>query len=380
MVAVAYFNLLLAVRTAHILGGHGGSSIYLHHILMPPTKKKNHWVLVLVTVMLCLGSMEVALRMLSPLQRYVGPFGSFFQFDPQLGWVGIPNLDARFCKVDFDVHVRHDANGYRMKQSGDLPAGTPVAVFLGDSFTWGWGVENGQVVTDVVQTCAGSTLDVKNFGVNVYGTLQESLLLQKLLSEGLKPSVVVVLFFQNDFSDTVGLDERRPSVEVKGSNIQILNSPVHNDHLSRGFVRRLLNSSRLFQTIAYVSNLWKEHRNAKALASTVYKDEAVSTEAEAGVAYSLRQLQKSCLDSGARLVVAYIPGIRDIQVIQQTPWVETLLRACKSNQIELLDLTPAFKAASLENPTKLYFPNDEHWTAQGHQVAGEFINAYLQHK
>ncbi len=380
MVALAHFNLFLAFRAAYIPCGHGSCSIYLHYILMAPVKNRYRWVLVLGTVVLCLGSMEVAIRTLSPLQRYVGPFGSFFQFDPQLGWAGIPNLDARFCKVDFDVHVQHDANGYRMKQSRELPFGTPVVAFLGDSFTWGWGVEDGQVLTDVVQTCAGSTLDVKNFGVNAYGTLQESLLLKKLLSEGLKPSVVVVLFFQNDFSDTVGPDKKRPSVDVKGSNIQILNSPVHDDYMTDGFTRRVLDSSRLFQTIAYVSNLWKEKRNALALASTVYKDEAVSAEAEAGIEYSLGQLQKSCRDSGARLVVAYIPSIRDIQAIQQTTWVETLLRVCNSNQIELLDLTPVFKEASIENPTKLYFPNDQHWNAQGHQVAGEFINAYLQHK
>ena len=303
---------------------------------MPPAKKKSYWALFLVTLLLCLGSMEMAIRMLSPLQRYVGPLGSFFQFDPQLGWVGIPDIDARFCKVDFDVHVRHDENGYRKKQSGELPVGTPLVAFLGDSFTWGWGVENGQVVTDVVQACAGSSLDVRNFGVNAYGTLQESLLLRKLLSEGLRPSVVVVLVFQNDFGDTVRIDERRPHVEVVGSTIQILNSPVHNDHMSDGIVRSVLDSSRLFQAIAYVSNLWKEQRNAKALASAVLKDEVVSAEAEAGVAYSLRQLQNSCRDSGARLVVGYIPGIRDIQAIQQTPWVESLLRACKCNEIELL--------------------------------------------
>ncbi len=123
--------------------------------------------LVVGSTLFCAIALELALRIFSPVTTFVNPLGSFHQPDPDLGWTGTPNVSARFKKVDFDVAVSLDANGFRKKAAKVQPAsGSPVVAVFGDSFTWGWGVDDGKVLTDVAQDEAGPAFDIRNYGVD----------------------------------------------------------------------------------------------------------------------------------------------------------------------------------------------------------------------
>lgn len=91
---------------------------------------------------------------------------------------------------------------------------TSRILVLGDSFTWGWGVSQGQVFTDLLQAALPATVAVYNHGIPGFGTAQEYLLLQRELAARVYDAVVL-MFYMNDLSDNISSRQgRRPYFEA----------------------------------------------------------------------------------------------------------------------------------------------------------------------
>lgn len=267
--------------------------------------------LLLATILSCLGLAEVGLRLMSPVRAFVNPMTSFHRPDPVLGWLGQPHLDARFRQIDFDVRIRHGADGFRLLESVVTPSHqSPVIAFLGDSFTWGWGVAGGGHFTDVVQNRLGSGFDVRNLGVNHYSTVQEWLLLQREMSNGLHPRFVVVMVFNNDFQDNVDPDARRPRAVFDGPDHQPRMAPATEPALKQW--RLWLKKSAVFSTVAYVVDLKRNTRNARRLVESTYEEGLLSSDSRRAMGWALAGIRKTCESGGATLVCAYVPSLEDI--------------------------------------------------------------------
>ena len=52
-----------------------------------------------------------------------------------------PGFSGRFKRPEFDVHVRIDSSGFRSGRSR-VASGGPLILSMGDSFTFGWGVND----------------------------------------------------------------------------------------------------------------------------------------------------------------------------------------------------------------------------------------------
>ena len=75
--------------------------------------------------------------------------GKFTRYDPRLGWAGIPNATGTFEWLDCRHHVRQNRFGWRGPAYEPGSALRPRLAVLGDSFVWGFGVEEDEIFTRV---------------------------------------------------------------------------------------------------------------------------------------------------------------------------------------------------------------------------------------
>ncbi len=168
------------------------------------SRRAVRWTAALLSLIFSLGLAEIGLRCAGYKLSYLNALRSFHEPDQLVGYRGKPNFTARYHTSDFDVVIAHDERGFRRHETPppkrlDAPA---IHVF-GDSFTWGWGVEQGEVYSDVLAREMPDSR-VVNWGLNASGTVQQYAMFRQRVLPDLKPGdVVIVAFFQNDYGDNV---------------------------------------------------------------------------------------------------------------------------------------------------------------------------------
>ena len=151
--------------------------------------------------------------------------------------------------------------------------GVGRVLFLGDSAT-----RRGRVLEGLAPAAAEGRVELWNAGVDAFGTAQAAAYLDRLMP-AVRPDVVVLTFHLNDLetTPTVFLDD-------KGDLVQFF--PGNPRHLSRF----LLANSGLYRQ-------WVK-RTAE-LADPANLDQEIEA--------ALRRMERTCRDSGARLMVAILP-------------------------------------------------------------------------
>jgi hypothetical protein len=80
--------------------------------------------------------------------------GHVVLYDEKLGWRNPPNLIGR----TFEHPLRINANGLRGRAHGFAkPSGTERVLVLGDSYTWGFDVGDGEVFSEILEQRLGRT-------------------------------------------------------------------------------------------------------------------------------------------------------------------------------------------------------------------------------
>jgi hypothetical protein len=153
----------------------------------------------LLILIAALGVAEVVLRVIDLRYLRAHRVGAdrIYNFDAELGWFPVPNSDVSFTGIR-TIRVRHNSLGLRDIEHDRAPK--PTIAFLGDSFVWGYDVEQDVRFTEVLRAKL-SDRRIVNAGVTAYGTDQELLLLRRLW-ERIKPDVVVLMVcVDNDRKD-----------------------------------------------------------------------------------------------------------------------------------------------------------------------------------
>lgn len=337
--------------------------------------------LILAGALVAALAAELALRATNSLPEIDNPLHSFHESDPVLGWRGKADVHMRFRRSDFNVPVEHGSDGWRIPDPPRPLHPTRRVLFLGDSFTWGWGVGQGQVFTDYLQRRLPPAVAVYNRGVTAFGTAQEYLLLQRELAER-QYDAVVVMFFQNDVHDNVTPKSgRRPLFELAGDELvppgrpaRPLMSPVRRffkDH-SRAFQ---LVDFELNQVNVWFSGEWQEPAFAEGVADVDYHTLP-------GAALTMRllaEMQRLTVAHGAQLVLVYLPHRSEIEgAVSPYPYiraVHALVGELAAQQgIALVDLSGPFREQA-QHGRALTFAQDDHWSPAGHELAADVLLA-----
>jgi lysophospholipase L1-like esterase len=376
-------------------------------------------------VLLALGGLLVALLLGELLVRAAGAGdatlsrGALHRYHPEIGWTCLPHLDARYVLPgNFDARVVCNGRGER---GADVPlARTPgrarIAV-LGDSFMWGFGVENGEMLSSRLAELLPGT-EVVNLAANGYGTVQE-LVRFELDGAAYAPDWTLLAFTWNDLGDNFDdKDGGRPAVELGADGgVEIANRPVRRPWKTPS-TQWLRHESRLFAFLDYardsVRHRLRAWRRARWLErqppGTTREAQRVDLRDAEAMEFSQRerygppspeidlawetagaliaQIDALARASGGRLLVIanahYEIADRDAFTRRngddpQLDWdrpARRLAALCDALGVPFLDLNPVFRSDPA--PLSLFFPSNGHWNPRGHALAAEAVAERLR--
>ena len=273
--------------------------------------------------------------------------GHKYLYDSELGWRNIANWEATTFGKKLTTNSKHLRD---REYTYEKPEGWKRILVLGDSFTWGYGVANDDIFTEVLEERfenEGKQWEVLNAGVSGWGTDQEYLY---YVRDGVKftPDIVVLAFY-------IGND---PNNNVE--SIQYgLNKPLFTD---------------MNLTVANVPVPKPLTDNTKIIRSTIH-GLAISTKI-------MQELTKECNKTGAQLVIMkfglfQMPNSKSARQTEAT--FHSLVPAItKLGGAHYLDLDAEFekRSATVEQLTKGIA--DGHWNPYGHETVAEILHDFLQ--
>jgi hypothetical protein len=134
-------------------------------------------------------------RAIEPSPERLDPHGRIFQNKPDVALLDLKTFE-----------YRTDARRLRTGRDRVPPQGAMPILFLGDSVTLGWGVDDEDTwirrLEDGARAPDGRPIECMNLGHLMYDTVQEASLLRAFGPE-LRPEVVVLTFIYNDVHPTI---------------------------------------------------------------------------------------------------------------------------------------------------------------------------------
>jgi lysophospholipase L1-like esterase len=344
------------------------------------------------------GVVELGLRICGYGHNYTNPMGSFFEPDSELGCRGKANFVGRFHRTDFDVVVEHDANGFRRNELPIDPAARHDVYVLGDSFVWGYGVGQHDLLTNQMQRRLGGWR-VHNLGLIGAGTVEEYLLFQRHVVDRLRPGdTVVLVFFNNDFGDNVGLHSSgRIYATIDNGQVHVV--PPAPSSTMRQWKNWMKDTSYLFNLVTYCTDCFKQKRSLKTLGDRATRplpspEQIRADMCDSGPAlqitrHYMSELKNACRAKRVRFLAAYVPGqaelgeddvtsTSDLSLPEEIASRQAFDRLVRDLAIDAVDLMPSMVAAKRTGRfDRMTFTHDFHWTAAGHAIAAETIAAAI---
>jgi len=332
--------------------------------------------------------------------------------DPLLHHSLVPNSHGVKRGLEYKVAYRVNSLGLRDREfSSDKPPGVFRILMLGDSFTEGYGVEQAETFSKVLERSLNGGVtgpyQVINAGCASYSPVLEYLLLRHR-ALAWDPDLVILNYdmsdVQNDYLYSRGL-RRDAQGRIVGAGERSL--------------KAYLKSARLFLSRNLASFRWLRHWY-KAFASRarppsadenntprpivkgdIFADSFGHTRDEIDPDWSpyfavsgeyIRRIAKLLEERGTPFVLTVYPTGH---LVNEREWGEGRRRdgfeartyrsrvfdyleaLARDENIAFLNMLPGFQAAAAEE-FPLYLPYDGHWNARGHQVAAALLEQFLK--
>ncbi len=200
-------------------------------------------------------------------------------------------------------------------------------LFIGDSFTLGWGVPFDSICSKVLEkklNYSKINYEVINTGIGNYNSIMEVELF-KLKGLELKPNIVILMFFVNDV-------EPIPKVS----------------RLESSFIRNSYLFAFLFDKIQKISVLMNKHNNWKNYYKKLYFNENI--DALIQNKESLYELINICKQEHINLIIVNIPELHELKEYPlniSTQYIENIATEKNVRFIDLLDYLQDYKPESL---------------------------------
>lgn len=331
---------------------------------------------VLLGSVLAIGVAEITSRAFFPFwsefsserftdKMFIAGVGSFA--------IGRPQFDGIFSQNngDFRIGVRINAAGFRNEASAK--EANQRVWYVGDSFTFGWGVERHQFFGAVAENSSGwPAYNIASPGADVCG-YQALVQLAKLRGAGSPKAIIVGLTIENDIvvydCETA---RRAPPPAEQPSGIprslgQLKGWLTDQSALYNFFTVTVKRSPALrsgFEKIGLISQVHNLEGAAK-----------IGREQMDATVHELAHL-RDIIGDRIPIAVLLIPS--------RAEWLEPdgdnrqtraqLTARLSKHSIAVIDPTSLLLKSAF---TSVHFPHDGHWSPNGHTIVGKMIGAWL---
>lgn len=345
-------------------------------------------IVVLLAISLSLLVFELVLRMIGGVPR----IPQMFVQDERLGYRLQPSVRERAQRPGiYDYRWTVNSQGFRGRADHAIPkpADTRRVLMLGDSFTFGLGVDDDESFPARIQQrlptyCPDVRTDVVNAGVGGYGTSHSVALLEDLGSE-LEPDVIVYGFYVNDPMD----DQTHGLHVLHGDTLQRHAPPPSDASRAKALVDRIPGYNWLLRHSALVG--WLRHQYFAFRARRGARDTAAMATPQSAP-YDLALTEglfgrMATLAAGmdAPLLVALIPDSSAMRRTMsggessvESTILDEVARRCAAAGIECIDLRPGLAATtSGGSAEELFIANEGHFSSPGYERTATLLTPHI---
>lgn len=331
----------------------------------------------------------------------------FYEYSPVLGWKNKAGAEGIFHTPDATTRVSINSKGQRDIEHEYKKDGRFRILVLGDSFVWGYGVEQDSRFTEHLRELLGDGTEIINAGVSGYGTDQE-LLYYKAEGSRYSPDLVILAFgtfdAKHDNVQAVAYTYPKPYFSIEEKSLQLHNVPVPerayewNERLDiekryREEARKNISRSkrirkflrRHFKTYGFISDGIKAVRSSvrdrlksdPRLLDYILKKKS-SKKKDALLVLTeeiIMELDRQVESDNAKFIVLMVPYRSHLKKLPDTIYYK-MLKFCDERGIFCIDPYSRF-FENYKNGKELYFKHDEHWNETGHRLIAEEIYDYL---
>lgn len=336
--------------------------------------------LLLFSTLIALFVSEIALRIMGFTPLYVSPERDrFWRYDSLLGWAHQPGQEGVFETPQFRTVVRINEKGLRDRShTYERQSDFKRILVLGDSFAWGYGVEESERFSQQLEESLG--VEVINAGVSGYSTDQELIWYQ---NEGIKYEVdlVIVVLAGNDVGDNdrllVNTIYYKPKFMIEEDQLVPTGYPVPKTSPQGRFIYSLSQRSalayfliqRYFDIRSFYGNLKVNSVNAATSESGTPSDKH-TFELTISLLDELQTIAKS--NKAEFMIVSTDKWWNGPSGTTYTDFISTL----QTEEFLVLDVEamPGF------DPAEMIIPDDGHWNKEGHEFVADRIKDFIESK
>ncbi|MBN1687615.1 MAG: SGNH/GDSL hydrolase family protein [Candidatus Omnitrophica bacterium] len=341
------------------------------------------WIKIFITAIfifiLTLCLLEVLIRVFRFPHLDVEP-RYFYIHDDLLGWKLAENNHVVLHTSEYHTDVQTNSQGFRDREHSQIkPEGTYRILGLGDSFTFGFGVEGEE--TYLVQmekklndmTDRKITYEIINMGIPGYSFLQESLLFKEKAIQ-YQPDMVMIGFDVNDHVDS-----------LEPFHVPYDGFLLRAESVQQPFIKERLFLSRHFKSVHLILRgvelLYEYLHSGDETSASKRSQEALNF-----VEKRLQIMSQISHEKGIRLVLFFIPHrgqvhpgwFKEPSFYRYFDDLEKRLsEICAQHGVLYIDLLPELLRVA-QKGERLYFKADGHWNSRGHQVAADYLLGELK--
>jgi len=286
------------------------------------------------------------------------------QFDAELGWS--PKLDNHVVLPWGEA--TSNSMGFR---SAEIDPKKKQILLVGDSVTWGFGVDDKQVASYYLDRLVSPLgYQVTNLGVGGYALGQYYLYLKRNI--GKIPNVkriVVILYAGNDRTEMLAnaaYGKRKPLFILEKGQLKLTNSPI-----KKYCLRNLISKSYLLKRFAELPGPFKISLKFIPVLGDVRIDKEQGGKI---VLLLLTRIEQLAADKGAKLTILLSPAESDFtEKSEEYAWFESLLKSQPYDTIDYLEVVKN----SGQDPRQLYVEHS-HYNRAGNEFLARTLFDHLK--